>query len=271
MRGTSLASRDAVLAAIEPALSAAGAKATTIGEQLLEVVDFLDDNGAVRRALTDPAREDAAKAALVRSLFGERLEAQTVDIVADAAARRWSGADDFVESVERFAFDAILIGAKNDGRLEEVSQELWRASQAMIGRVDIRTALTDARATAAARADLLGALFAGKVSAEALVLIRRVAAKPRGRHVIPFLQHLSDLGAQLRNHKVAHVTVSAPISPEQVTRIEEILQRRHGQDIQVDVSVDPKVVGGIRIQVGADVLDQTLLARLKDVRREIAS
>ena len=53
MRGTSQASRDAVLLAFDPVANAAGDDALTIAEQLNSVVDVLDSSGSLRRALTD--------------------------------------------------------------------------------------------------------------------------------------------------------------------------------------------------------------------------
>ena len=65
MRGTSLASLGAAQHRFEPVLSAAGAQAITLGEQLFAVVDALDSSGSLRRTLSDPAIDGDAKAGLV--------------------------------------------------------------------------------------------------------------------------------------------------------------------------------------------------------------
>jgi F-type H+-transporting ATPase subunit delta len=41
--------------------------------------------------------------------------------------------------------------------------------------------------------------------------------------------------------------------------------------MQVQVQVDPHVLGGLRVQVGPEVIDATVLARLADARRRLAS
>ncbi|GAA2525179.1 F0F1 ATP synthase subunit delta [Rarobacter incanus] len=271
MRGTSLASREATLAAFAPVLEAAGEEAVSYGKQLLDVVDLLDANGTVRRALTDPARDAQAKASLIQGLFGPHVAAAVCTALVDAIGHRWIRIGDFVSAIEHLGFVAVFYGARNGGRLEEVSQELWFASQALAGQPEVRTALTDPRADARARGELVGSLFADKVSEEALTLIVRAAAYPRGRHLVPFLQSLSDLGATLRNRTVAHVTSNTALSEEQIERIESILGRKYGRRIQVDVTVDRSVIGGVRIQVGPDVVDQTVVSRLTDIRRQIAS
>jgi F-type H+-transporting ATPase subunit delta len=56
-----------------------------------------------------------------------------------------------------------------------------------------------------------------------------------------------------------------------VTTRAEILGRAYGREIQVQVLVDPHVLGGLRVQVGPEVIDATVLARLADARRRLAS
>ena len=82
MRGTSQASRDAVLGTFDIAVSAAGKDALTIAEQLYSVVDVLDSSGSLRRALTDPARPGHDKAELVDALWGS-LDPRTLDVLKD--------------------------------------------------------------------------------------------------------------------------------------------------------------------------------------------
>ncbi len=272
MRGSSLVSLEAVERRFSDALASLdGGAAVKIGQQLFAVVDLLDTTGALRRALTDPARDSAAKTTLVNDLLGSHASQQTIDVVAQAATSRWSKMNDFADALERLGAVAVLAGAQARDRLEEVGHELWSGSQVLANLPQVRTALTDRRADASARAELVRSLFAGKVSEETLVLITRAASAPRGTQLVPAIQRYSDLVAERRHRVAARVVASAQPSAEQIARIEGLLREAYGQDIQVDVIIDPSVIGGIRIQVGSEILDSTVLARLVDIRRRIAS
>ena len=59
------------------------------------------------------------------------------------------------------------------------------------------------------------------------------------------------------------------LSAAQRTRLASILTSAYGLDIQINATVDPEVLGGIRVQVGAEVVDGTVLARLDDARRRL--
>ena len=66
------------------------------------------------------------------------------------------------------------------------------------------------------------------------------------------------------------VTAAVPLSTAQQERLTDMLSRSYGRTIQVNITVDPAVVGGLRIQVGNEVVDGTILSRLEEARRRVA-
>ncbi len=270
MRGTSLASLGAAQHRFEPVLAAAGAQAITLGEQLFAVVDALDSSGSLRRTLSDPAIEGDAKAGLAANVLG-RLDARAVEAVSDLVRSRWSSSDDLIEAVEHLGFDAVLASAQAGGELERVEDELFRVTRSLVGEREVRQALFDPRVPGDKRADLAESLLAGKVAPATLAVARRAAQAPRGRRFVATLALVGDLAAARRERLVASVTSGSELSQAQLDRLGSILQAAYGQDLQLNVTVDPEILGGLRIQVGADVVDSTVLARLADARRRLAS
>ena len=54
-------------------------------------------------------------------------------------------------------------------------------------------------------------------------------------------------------------------------RLAAALSRTLGRAVQVQVEVDPKVVGGLLIRVGDEIVDGSTLHRLREARRALAS
>jgi len=79
------------------------------------------------------------------------------------------------------------------------------------------------------------------------------------------------MAAARRSRKVAYVSTSHALSDAQINRLESLLTSAYGADMQLNVTVDPAVVGGMRIQVGSDVIDSTCSTRLADAKRRLAS
>src|SRR6478736_3646632 len=242
MRGTSRASLAAAEGRFEPVLRSAGAEGLLLGEQLFALVDALDSSGSLRRTLTDPSADGEAKAALVARLL-TGADPRAVEAAQGLVRARWSEEGDLADAAEQLAFSAVLASAEADGTIEQVQEELFRLGRALAGQREVRRRLYD---------DTLH-------------------AQARGGRYVATLGHLGDLIAERRSRTVATVTTAADLGPAQRARLAEILGRAYGREIQVQVLVDPHVLGGLRVQVGPEVIDATVLARLADARRRLAS
>jgi F-type H+-transporting ATPase subunit delta len=64
----------------------------------------------------------------------------------------------------------------------------------------------------------------------------------------------------------AHVTSAYPLEPQQLESLVAVLQKRFGRTLKADVSVDPSLIGGVRVAVGDEVLDTSVRARLEQMR-----
>lgn len=270
MRSTSNASLDAVASAFEPILQRAGTAASDLGAQMFVVVDALDVSGPLRRALTDPARPAEAKAALVAEMLGGRVDERVVEVVSGLARARWSSDGDLTEALERLAADAVLAGSQADGRLQQVEDELFRLDRLLVGQRELRRALTDRSVAAEQRVALVRGVLEGKVAPATQQLVERAAFAPRGRTMAVMLGMLGRLTARRRNRLVAVVDAAAPLTEAQVRRLTGILERAYGRKVQLNISVDSELVGGLRVQIGSEVVDATVLSRLDDARRRLA-
>ena len=69
---------------------------------------------------------------------------------------------------------------------------------------------------------------------------------------------------------LATVTAAAPLNELQLSRISGLLEKNAGRPVRVTTVVDPSLVGGVRIQIGDDVIDGSVRARLDDLRLQLA-
>jgi len=270
MRGTSRASLDAAEDRFEPVLRAAGAKASVLGEQLLAVVDALDHSGSLRRTLADPSIPAEPKKAVVAQILAG-AEPEAVEAVQELVASRWSSDGDLADAVEHLALHAVLAEAESRGALERVEEELFRLTRALVGQREVRQTLFDDTIPGEARAELVDKILAGRADAVTDKIARRAAAAPRGRRYVATLGHVSDLIAERRRRQVATVTTATALTQAQRDRLGSILERAYGREVQINEIHDAQVLGGLRIQVGPNVVDSTVLARLADARRRVAS
>lgn len=270
MRATSRVSLERVTERFEPVLRAAGSGSAKFATQLFTLVDALDSSGSLRRTLTDPSIDGAAKAGLARAILAGAAP-QVADVVAELVGSRWSAKEDLAEAVEELGFRSALASAEASDELVRVEDELFSITRALIGQREVRRALFDMAAAPERRLALLDAILAGRTAPVTELIARRATLSPRGRRFIATLGHVGELAAARRNRLVASVTSGTELSELQLVRLAGILGRAYGSEVQLNVTVDPKVLGGLRVQIGPDVVDSTVLSRLDDARRQLAS
>ena len=185
--------------------------------------------------------------------------ASAVDVIVHTARLR-DGSRKIVSITE-------VYGVEDDDIL---TQEIFRFERVLIGQRELRRALTDRAAPPESRAALVASLLQGKAEPATVQLVSQAAFGPRGRTMAAMLGRMVRLSAQRRQLLVAAVTAATPLSSAQLERLSATLERAYGRAVQISVAVDPRVIGGMKVQVGEHVVDSTTLGRLEDVRRRLA-
>ena len=77
------------------------------------------------------------------------------------------------------------------------------------------------------------------------------------------------MAAESAGERVATVRVSEPLKDADRSRLRAALAKQYGRDIHINEVVDPSVIGGIRVEIGDDVIDGSIASRLDDARRRL--
>ena len=90
------------------------------------------------------------------------------------------------------------------------------------------------------------------------------------------LDYVPDLAASFRERLLAHqnivraeVTSAAPLSPEKTRALAESLSKVTGKTVELSVSVDPELLGGIVTKIGSTVYDGSVRTQLQQMRQEL--
>lgn len=260
------------LSKVEEVLEAhASLQPLKLASELFALVDVLDHNGTLRRAITDSSRGAAARQGIANSVFDGKISSQTMAVLTTAVSQRWSEDEDLADALERAAVLAVAASAQSRGgvdALDEVLNELLTFVRTVDSNAQAQEALSDHQASKEAQKKLAVAL-GGPAAAEGVLLLERVGSHTRSRHAARVADDFAEIIVTRQNRYIARVTSAITLSQAQFERLGRALNAVYGRELKLDVSVDPAVLGGLRVQVGDEVIDGTVETRMSDLTRSI--
>ncbi|WP_342999970.1 F0F1 ATP synthase subunit delta [Bifidobacterium longum] len=241
-----------------------------IGNELFTITKVLDDNIQLERALTDPSRPVADKVAVLKELLGDNAHPMTMEIMTDLVSRRWSRARDIANAVEDFGVDAMMYYADATDATLQVSIELSELHSALLNLPVVRAKLYDYQATSEARVKLFREVFSGKtLNKVTMRLAEHATCNLRRRRYLETIQWLINKFSRHMGESMVTVTTATPLKKEQIKRLVEVYSAKVGRQVHINSVVDPTVLGGMRIQVGDEVTDNTVVAQLQNLHRKV--
>ncbi len=247
------------------ALDAVGDVDLGVARELFAAARALGGTSQLSGALFDSTAPAGARARVVADVFAG-FQPTTVSLLQTVAAQRWSSVDDLITGIEDLAVRAAAIaetGADVDG-------ELFEVIRAIAGNAELELALGSRLGDADAKGTLVESILKGRASSATILIASSLVQQPRERRVRSLLTRALGLVADQRGRTVATVYTAASLSDAQRTRLERTLGQRYGAEVSLNVVVDPTVVGGLRIEIGDDVIDATVSSRLNDLRQKLA-
>jgi len=268
MRGTSRHAAATAQQSLEELLDT-GEDRARLAEDLFGATGLLAGSAGLRRALTDPSHRPESKADLVDRLLSGQIGAGALGLLRGLVRDRWSAPGDLTDTVESLAVTVLLALAERAGRLEAVEDELFRFSRTVSGDPGLRDAFSARTPGGERKEDLVRRLLEGRAAPETVRLAVQAARHPRGLRTEWVLTGYVEAAARRRQQLIAHVVAAVPLDGPRHARLQAALRRIYRRPIQVNVDVDPQVLGGLRIEIAGQILDGTVLGRMDTARRAL--
>ncbi|MRG61452.1 F0F1 ATP synthase subunit delta [Agromyces sp. CFH 90414] len=259
------ATREA-LAGTRAALAGVGGGGLQAADELLAAARVIGRSSQLRSALLDSEADEAQKRALVEAVFGGRIGAEARAVLLSAASARWSSQGDFLAGLEDLGFRLAAAAAGT----AELDAELFSFDRTVAGDAELELALGSKLGAPEAKERLVERLLGGSASPATVVIVRHLVLQPRGRRIGEMLKHAATVVADERGYDVATVTSAVPLTADQLERLGRNLAATGGRGIRFDTIVDPTVLGGVRVQIGDDVIDGSVASRLSSLRQKLA-
>lgn len=271
LKGSSRLSLVATRAQLEKLISSSDASvASKVSANLLAIVTVLDSSIALRRALTDYARDAASKVELSKRVFSGVQSENAFTLLSTMVGLRWSSPRDLGDVLELLGVEAASVGVEKASQLDQLESELFAFAQIVAKNPELRATFALRSTSEVKKSDLVSALLSGKALQASIDLISFLVDHPRGRNLESGLNEFADVISARKARLIAHVVSANPLTSEQTTRLTSALTKMMGHEIRVNVSVEKEVVGGLSIRIADELIDGTLIARLAQADRLLA-
>ena len=159
--------------------------------------------------------------------------------------------------------------ARAEGTLDEVEDELFRFARSYESSDALRNALTDEQIPADRRQAIVETLLGGRATNTTSQLISMVIGSGRGRDLPAIIDQLVERASSAKNLEVANVRVAVPLTADQQQRLAAALANATGKQVNLKVTVDPAVLGGIVANIGDTVIDGTVRTRIDQLKSRL--
>ncbi len=245
-------------------------------DDLFALSDLVQGSSRIALALTDPARSLEDRVRLLQTL-AENLSEVALTTVEGALSAAPS-AQELPTVIETLGECAVQRGAQAEGKAIEIADEIFSLERFVRANQQVRSALSDRNREPKYRVRLLQELFGSSLSRPATTLaLRAVSAVSRNSKLEDSvsltgnLRHMRRDLAAAGDTVVATVQVATPLADAQAERLRDILSRRYQKNIHLQVSVEPSVLGGMKVRVGSQIFDGSLATIIQETKQKLAS
>ena len=165
---------------------------------------------------------------------------------------------------------AIFELAKEDGAVGEVESDVDALDAALKDSAEFRDLIHSPVYSRADQERAIAAIAQKMGLWQTTERTLRLMASKRRLFVLP--QLIGELRARISDEKgevTADVTAATALSDEQRDRLAEVLKASAGRDIKINLSVDERLIGGLRVRLGSKMIDTSIRSKLNALQNKM--
>jgi F-type H+-transporting ATPase subunit delta len=170
-------------------------------------------------------------------------------------------------TARRYA-EAAFDVATADGQPDQWLTDLQTAVEAY-NRDSVRNYFNDPKTAREDKLAMLPRIFPA-LTPRTLNLLRILALKHRMQLLPSIAAEFEHRVRESRGVLEATVTVARPLTADEQEQIRLRLRSLTGNEVEMQTTIDPNVLGGVVVRIGDQVIDASVAGRLERLRQELA-
>jgi F-type H+-transporting ATPase subunit delta len=155
--------------------------------------------------------------------------------------------------------------------LEDKSQQLGNVQRALKGDASLRTTMRDPTISTQSKLDRLGRTVPGGLTEDVRKFVGTLLEMRQIDQLDEILLEFSRLARRHPERRVARITSAVPLKSDEQDSLRAAVTDRFGADLDFEFEVNSDLIGGVRLQVGDQVIDGSVAGKLAALRDRLAA
>lgn len=172
-------------------------------------------------------------------------------------------------SVARRYAEAFFSIAQEQNKIDQFQQELEKLVQVIEETENLKEYLAHLLVPANEKKEMVAKIFTDQISSTTLNFLNVLIDKRREAYITTIAVEYRDMADESRNIAKADLIAAQEVSEEDVKMLAEKLSVSMGKTVQLKVSVDPSLLGGVKIRLGDQIIDGTVAKKLAMLKEQL--
>lgn len=165
--------------------------------------------------------------------------------------------------------ESLLDVSEEMGNTDAIKKELVELREVFENNSDLYDFFVTPKINKEEKKEVLKSVFADKLSPVTFNLLCVLLDKRRAMEFYGVVKQYERLVSEKNNEITGIVYLAKPCSDKMLAKIEKRLSEITGKNLKLKVSIDPALVGGIKVKIGDNVVDATVASQLREMKGTI--
>ncbi|WP_102401442.1 F0F1 ATP synthase subunit delta [Haloimpatiens massiliensis] len=164
---------------------------------------------------------------------------------------------------------ALYEVAEMKGKIDEYMNDLQEIVDLIKNNQEFLQVIKHPEITTSKKKKIFINVFKGKIDEDLLSFLLILIEKDRILYLEEKLKEMKKIHLEKNNILLAEITTAIPLNDHERTKLIDKLKKMYSKDIILKEIVDKKIIGGVHVKVGDDVIDGTIKTKINEIRRRV--
>ena len=172
------------------------------------------------------------------------------------------------KSVARRYAEALFAIAQETDKVDEMQKDLELIAETIDSYDELKSCIFHTLIPPREKRDVVNKLFGPPVS-EMVLNFYVVIDKRRDTYIGAMAEEYKDMANEYKNVLFADLISAREVSDEDVQVLKEKVAAATGKSVDMEVSIDPSLIGGIKMRIGDRIIDASVKKKLELLRDDL--